>query len=274
MQAPGANRSFADLLAAFTQAIVANDGAGLGALFAPAESMSTSSLARIAAARRSLRCCNGFTTPAATIAGTFSTRSATAGSAMPGSASAIGRLLPESAGRPVLFEGISQFLLRGRADPALWRGVRPRRRAGAARFSGRAHPTDRRESRRLADRHAGGARPSRPVFDLTDRPARTAVDHRLRRAEIIRRIGQRAQLLGAERPRDLRGFEQHVVERPVALDRGAAGVVDEIVRLVAPGVRAPAPSSPPRRRSDRASCRGSSPCGPGSTISPPSMNSA
>ena len=34
MQAPGANRSFADLLAAFTQAIVANDGAGLGALFA------------------------------------------------------------------------------------------------------------------------------------------------------------------------------------------------------------------------------------------------
>ncbi len=35
MPAPAKNRSFADLLAAFTQAIVANDGAGLGALFAP-----------------------------------------------------------------------------------------------------------------------------------------------------------------------------------------------------------------------------------------------
>src|SRR5690349_24290793 len=34
MPAPATNRSFADLLAAFTAAIVANDGAGLGALFA------------------------------------------------------------------------------------------------------------------------------------------------------------------------------------------------------------------------------------------------
>ena len=34
MPVPEANRSFADLLTSFTEAIVANDGAGLGALFA------------------------------------------------------------------------------------------------------------------------------------------------------------------------------------------------------------------------------------------------
>src|SRR4051812_26623513 len=35
MQAPAANPSFTDILAAFTAAIIANDGAGPGALFAP-----------------------------------------------------------------------------------------------------------------------------------------------------------------------------------------------------------------------------------------------
>src|ERR1051325_1736358 len=34
MPAPAERRSFADLLLAFTKAVVANDGAGLGALFA------------------------------------------------------------------------------------------------------------------------------------------------------------------------------------------------------------------------------------------------
>ena len=63
------------------------------------------------------------------------------------------------------------------------------------------------------------------------------VDHGRRGAEIVGRIGQGAQFLGAERPGDGRGFEQYVEQGPVGLDRRPAGVIDEIMRLVAAGVR-------------------------------------
>jgi hypothetical protein len=113
MQAPATNRSFADLLAAFTQAIVANDGAGLGALFAPegiyedeffgahrGRSAIASMLTRFHDTGSDYRW--DFFEPVGDgrtgyAKFRFSYRST----------------LPESAGRPVVFEGISQFLLTG-----------------------------------------------------------------------------------------------------------------------------------------------------------------
>jgi len=113
MQAPGANRSFADLLAAFTQAIVANDGAGLGALFAEggiyADEFFGAHRGRAAIAAMLQRFHDtgsdyrwDFFGPVSDgrigyARFRFSYRST----------------LTESAGRPILFEGISQFLLDG-----------------------------------------------------------------------------------------------------------------------------------------------------------------
>src|SRR3954451_11335743 len=111
MPAPAANHSFADLLAAFTAALVANDGAGLGALFTEdgvyADEFFGAHRGRSAIAAMLTRFHDtgseyrwDFFDPVSN--GTigyarfrFSYRSR----------------LPESAGRPVMFEGISQFRL-------------------------------------------------------------------------------------------------------------------------------------------------------------------
>ena len=105
------NRSFADLLAAFAKAVVANDGAGLGALFTEdgvyQDEFFGAHRGRAAIAAMLQRfhdtgsgyrwdffdlVCDGRTGYARF---RFSYRS----------------VLPESAGRPVLFEGISRFRL-------------------------------------------------------------------------------------------------------------------------------------------------------------------
>src|SRR3954468_6349139 len=116
MPAPAERRSFADLLAAFTQAVAANNGAGLGALFAEdgvyQDEFFGAHRGRGAIAAMlqrfhdtgsdyrwdfldpvSARSTDGGTTGYARFR--FSYRST----------------LAESAGRPVLFEGISRFLL-------------------------------------------------------------------------------------------------------------------------------------------------------------------
>jgi hypothetical protein len=111
MHAPATKRSFADLLAAFTAAIVANDGAGLGALFTEdgvyADEFFGAHRGRMAIVAMLRRFHDtgsdyrwDFFDPISDGAigyarFRFSYRSA----------------LPESAGRPVMFEGISQFLL-------------------------------------------------------------------------------------------------------------------------------------------------------------------
>jgi hypothetical protein len=111
MHAPATKRSFAELLAAFTAAIVANDGAGLGALFTEdgiyADEFFGTHRGRMAIAAMLRRFHDtgsdyrwDFFDPLGDGAigyarFRFSYRSA----------------LPESAGRPVMFEGISQFLL-------------------------------------------------------------------------------------------------------------------------------------------------------------------
>ncbi len=111
MPVPEANRSFADLLTSFTEAIVANDGAGLGALFTEngvyADEFFGAHRGRAAIAAMLRRFHDtgsdyrwDFLDPISD--GTigyarfrFSYRSR----------------LPESAGRPVMFEGISRFRL-------------------------------------------------------------------------------------------------------------------------------------------------------------------
>jgi hypothetical protein len=113
---PATDRSFTDLLAAFTQAVVANDGAGLGALFAEDgvydDAFFGAYRGRGALAARLQR----FQDP----------RSEYSRELLEGlSDGAIGdgaigyarfrfsyrSRLPESAGRPVMFEGTSQFRL-------------------------------------------------------------------------------------------------------------------------------------------------------------------
>src|SRR5580693_9304476 len=64
-------------------------------------------------------------------------------------------------------------------------------------------------------------------------PGQHTVDHRWGGAEIIRGLGQGTQLLRAEWVGDGRDLEQYVEQRPVGLDRDPAGVIDEIVCLVA-----------------------------------------
>ena len=98
MPAPAKNRSFADLLAAFTQAIVANDGAGLGALFAPDGVYQDEFFGPHRGRAAIAEMLSGFTIPAATIAGIFSTPSATAAPATQGSASATVRLCRRASG--------------------------------------------------------------------------------------------------------------------------------------------------------------------------------
>jgi SnoaL-like domain len=111
MPIPRTTRSFADLLAAFTAAIVANDGARIGALFTPdgvyEDEFFGAHRGRAAIAAMLTRFhdtgCDyrwDFFDPVSDGATgyarfRFSYRSA----------------LSESAGRPVMFEGISQFLL-------------------------------------------------------------------------------------------------------------------------------------------------------------------
>src|SRR3954470_14442736 len=122
------SRSFADLLAVFTQAIVANDGAGLGALFAEggiyADEFLGAHRGRAAIAAMLQR----FHDTGSDYRWDFFE---------PVSDGRIGyarfrfsyhSTLPESRGRPVLFEGISQFLLDGdgliqRYSEAFDRGV-------------------------------------------------------------------------------------------------------------------------------------------------------
>jgi hypothetical protein len=111
MPTPATNRSFADLLAEFTAAIVANDGAGLGALFTEdgvyAHEFFGAHVGRAAITAMLQRFHNtasdyrwDFPDPVSNgrigyARFRFSYRSR----------------LPESAGRPVVFEGISQFRL-------------------------------------------------------------------------------------------------------------------------------------------------------------------
>jgi ketosteroid isomerase-like protein len=111
MPAPEANRSFTDLLAAFTQAVVANDGAGLAALFTEdgiyADEFFGAHRGRAAIAAMLQRFHDtgsdyrwDFFEPVGDgrigyARFRFSYRST----------------LPESAGKPVMFEGISRFLL-------------------------------------------------------------------------------------------------------------------------------------------------------------------
>jgi hypothetical protein len=111
MPTQATNSSFADLLAAFTQAIVANDGAGLGALFTEdgvyEDEFFGAHRGRAAIASMLTRFYDtgsdyrwDFFDPVSDGATgyarfRFSYRS----------------VLPESDGRPVMFEGISQFLL-------------------------------------------------------------------------------------------------------------------------------------------------------------------
>ena len=76
--------------------------------------------------------------------------------------------LPESAGRPVMFEGISQFRL---AEDGLIAHYGEAFDRGVALvqlgFPAERIRRDRRKSRRGAERDAGGARPSRPVFEVS-----------------------------------------------------------------------------------------------------------
>ena len=113
MQASAADRSFAELLAAFSTAVAANDGAGLGALFAPdgvyvdeffgahqGRAAIAAMLQRFHDTGRDYRW--DFLDPVSDGATgyarfRFSYRS----------------LLPESESRPVMFEGISQFRMAG-----------------------------------------------------------------------------------------------------------------------------------------------------------------
>src|SRR3954463_16384459 len=118
MPAPAAPRSFADLLLAFTKAVAVNDGGGLGALFTEDgvyhDEFFGAHRGRGAIAAMltrfhdtgsdyrwdffepvSARSTDGGTTGYARFRFSYRSR------------------LPESAGRPVLFEGISRFLLSG-----------------------------------------------------------------------------------------------------------------------------------------------------------------
>ena len=116
MPMPATSRSFADLLAAFTQAVVANDGAGLGALFTEdgvyQDEFFGAHRGRVAIAAMLTRFHDTGSDYRWDFFDPVSARSSDGG--------AIGYArfrfsyrsrLPESAGRPVMFEGISQFLL-------------------------------------------------------------------------------------------------------------------------------------------------------------------
>jgi hypothetical protein len=111
MPAPAKNRSFADLLAAFTQAIVANDGAGLGALFAPdgvyEDEFFGPHQGRAAIAEMLQR----FHDTGSDYRWDFFDPVGDGRTGYARFRFSYRSRLPESAGKPVMFEGISQFLL-------------------------------------------------------------------------------------------------------------------------------------------------------------------
>ena len=86
--------------------------------------------------------------------------------------------LPESIGRPVLFEGISCFRFQRRLDRSLLRSIRPRRRSRSARFSSRAHQAHPAEGRSGAKPIAGSPPAPRTVFAGLTRIPHTAKGRR------------------------------------------------------------------------------------------------
>src|SRR4051794_30499871 len=104
------SRSFADLLAAFTQAIVANDGAGLGALFAEggiyADEFFGAHRGRAAIAAMLQR----FHDTGSDYRWDFFDPVSDGRTGYARFRFSYRSLMPESAGKPVMFEGISQFL--------------------------------------------------------------------------------------------------------------------------------------------------------------------
>jgi hypothetical protein len=113
MPAPAINRSFTDILAAFTAAIVANDGAGLGALFTPdgvyADEFFGAHRGRAAIAAMLTR----FHDTGSDYRWDFFEPVSDGRTGYARFRFSYRSRLPESAGRPVLFEGISHFRLTG-----------------------------------------------------------------------------------------------------------------------------------------------------------------
>jgi hypothetical protein len=111
MPTPETGRSFADLLAAFTKAIVANDGAGLGALFTEdgiyADEFFGAHRGRAAIAAMLQR----FHDTGSDYRWDFFEPVSDGRTGYAGFRFSYRSRLPESAGRPVMFEGISRFLL-------------------------------------------------------------------------------------------------------------------------------------------------------------------
>jgi SnoaL-like protein len=111
MQAPATNRSFADLLAAFTRAVVANDGAGLGALFAEDgvyhDEFFGAHRGRAAIAAMLQR----FHDTGSDYRWDFFEPVSDGNTGYARFRFSYRSTLPESAGKPVLFEGISRFRL-------------------------------------------------------------------------------------------------------------------------------------------------------------------
>ncbi|MGD9614188.1 MAG: nuclear transport factor 2 family protein [Alphaproteobacteria bacterium] len=111
MPTQAADRSFADLLAAFTAAIVANDGAGLGALFTEDgvydDAFFGAHRGRAAIAAMLQR----FHDTGSDYRWDFFEPVGDGATGYARFRFSYRSRLPESAGRPVLFEGISRFLL-------------------------------------------------------------------------------------------------------------------------------------------------------------------
>ena len=113
MPTQATNRSFADLLAAFTAAIVANDGPGLGALFTEegvyADEFFGAHRGRAAIAAMLQR----FHDTGSNYRWDFFEPVSDGATGYARFRFSYRSVLPESAGRPVMFEGISQFQLAG-----------------------------------------------------------------------------------------------------------------------------------------------------------------
>lgn len=113
MPAPAGSRSFADLLAAFTKAVVANDGAALGALFTEdgvyADEFFGAHRGRAAIAAMLRR----FHDTGSDYRWDFFDPVSDGGTGYARFRFSYRSILPESDGRPVMFEGISQFRLAG-----------------------------------------------------------------------------------------------------------------------------------------------------------------
>src|SRR3954470_4206721 len=112
MPEPAERRSFADLLAAFTQAVVANDGSGLGALFAEdgiyADEFFGAHQGRAAIAAMLTR----FHDTGSDYRWDFFEPVSDGSAGYARFRFSYRSTLPASAGKPVMFEGISRFFLR------------------------------------------------------------------------------------------------------------------------------------------------------------------